>query len=139
MGIPEDNAERVRSGLAAWAAGDVAETLATLTDDVEVFVPPELGNAGSFHGRDAFIRWTQEWEEAWSENQIEVIDAQPVGKRHVVATVRSRAVGRGSGIEVENVLGWVLTVHEDGMCDYLSLQPDVEHALALAREREEAG
>jgi ketosteroid isomerase-like protein len=138
MGTPEQNADLVRGGLEAWAAGDVDGTLSVLTEDVEVFVPPELGNAGTYRGRDQFMRWTKEWDEAWAEWTMTVERVEPVGDHHVVALVRSRATGAGSGIEVENLLGWVLSVGEDGTCGFISLQPDLDGAIALARERESA-
>jgi ketosteroid isomerase-like protein len=66
---------------------------------------------------------------------MNVESIEPAGDRHVVAMIRSRGVGAGSGIEVENRLGWVIGVRE-GKMEFLSLQPDREAALELARSRE---
>lgn len=131
----ESNVELIRGAIEDWADGRRDRVMETLTGDVEVLVPPELGNAGSFRGKQAFVDWAREWDEAWSEFDMEIDRIEPVGKRHVIATIRSRGRGRGSGIEVENVLGWVLEVRI-GLCSFLSLQPSYEHALELARSRE---
>jgi hypothetical protein len=58
-----------------------------------------------------------------------------VGESHVVAMIRSRGVGVGSGVEVGNLLGWVIGVRE-GQTEFLSLQVDRDAALELARKRE---
>jgi ketosteroid isomerase-like protein len=133
----ERNVELVRDGLASWISGDREGAMATFTDDVEVFVPAELGNAGTYRGVEQFQRWFGEWDDAWSEFVMSVESIEPAGERHVVAMIRSRGVGAGSGVEVENLLGWVLGVRE-GQMEFLSLQPDREAAIELARERESA-
>jgi ketosteroid isomerase-like protein len=137
MATPEQerNVELAQEGLDNWIAGDREATIASFTDDVEVYVPAELGNAGSYQGVEQFRRWFAEWDEAWSEFEMKVESIEPVGERHVVAVIHSRGVGLGSGIEVENILGWVISAQE-GRMDFLSLQPDREAAVALARERE---
>ncbi len=133
----EANLELARGGLEDWIAGNQEATIATFTDDVEVYVPPELGNAGTYMGIEQFRKWFEAWDDAWSEFQMSVKDIEPAGERHVVAIIESRGVGAGSGIEVSNRLAWVLGIR-DGKMEYLSLQPDVEAAHALVGEREAA-
>lgn len=129
------NLELVGGGMASWIAGDRDDAMATFTEDVEIFVPPELGNAGSYRGLEEFRRWFAAWDEAWSEFTMSVESIEPVGDRHVVAMIHSKGTGAGSGIEVENVLGWAIGVRDDRM-EYLALQPDRDSALELARSRE---
>jgi ketosteroid isomerase-like protein len=129
------NVELVRDGLESWIGGDREGAMATFTDDIEVFVPAELGNAGTYRGVEEFQRWFDGWDEAWSEFAMTVESIEPAGERHVVAMIRSRGVGAGSGIEVENMLGWVIGMREDQM-EFLSLQPDRDSAIELARSRE---
>lgn len=133
----EANLELARGGLVDWIAGNQEAAIATFTDDVEVFVPAELGNAGTYTGIEEFRRWFTAWDEAWSEFDMKIEDMEPVGERHVVAMIQTRGVGAGSGIEVGNLLAWVLGI-SDGRMEYLSLQPDREAAQALVREREVA-
>jgi ketosteroid isomerase-like protein len=133
----EANVALARAGLEDWIAGNQEAAIATFTEDVEVYVPAELGNAGTYRGIEQFRRWFADWDEAWAEFEMAIDDIEPAGERHVVAMVVSRGVGAGSGIEVENRLAWVLGMR-DGMMEYLSLQPDREHALALVAERDAA-
>ena len=133
----EQNVELVRGGLEDWIAGDRKAAMATFTEDVEVYVPPELGNAGRYRGVEEFLRWFEAWDEVWTDYRMSIEAMEPAGDRHVLAMIRSTATGVGSGIEVENVLAWVIGVRGNRM-EFLSLQPDRESALALAREREAA-
>ncbi|MCE3265878.1 MAG: hypothetical protein K0S15_587 [Solirubrobacterales bacterium] len=131
------NVGLVRGGLENWIAGDHEAAIAAFTDDVQVEVPAELGNAGSYTGIEEFRRWFAEWDEAWSEFRLELKEIEPAGDRHVIAMIHSHGIGAGSGIEVDNVLAWVIGVRR-GRMDFFSLQPDRERASALVREREDA-
>ncbi len=129
------NLELVRGGLEDWIAGDHEAAIASFAGDLEVYVPAELGNAGTYTGIEQFRKWFEAWDEAWSEFEMSVDEIEAAGDHHVIAMIESRGVGAGSGIEVANRLAWVLCVR-DGLMTFLSLQPDREHALALVRERD---
>jgi ketosteroid isomerase-like protein len=129
------NVELVKDGLARWIEGDREAAIATFTEDVEVFVPAELGNAGSYRGIEQFRGWFQAWDDAWSEYEMEARSFEPVGEQHVIVEVESRATGKGSGIEVGNTLGWTMEVRE-GRLAYLALMPDMDAAREHAVSRE---
>lgn len=131
----ERNLELARRGLEDWIAGNHEAAIATFAGDLEVYVPPELGNAGTYRGIEQFRSWFTEWDEVWSEFDMQIDEIDAAGERHVIALIQTRGVGAGSGIEVGNVLAWVLGIR-DGKMEYLSLQADREHAEALVRERE---
>ena len=99
-------------------------------------MPAELGNAGTYRGIEQFRKWNQSWEEVWSEFTMSVVSIETAGEGHVVALINSQGTGTASGIDVENTLGWVLGINEDGLMDYLGLQPDLEAARKHAQERE---
>ena len=132
--------ELVAGGMADWITGDREKTIGTFTDDIEVFVPPELGNAGSYRGIEEFRAWFAAWDEVWTDYKMEVKSMEAAGERHVVAEVSNTGVGVGSGAEVGNTLGWVFSVDDSRRLDYLALMPDLETARehALERERDEA-
>lgn len=131
------NVELTMRGLEKWIAGDHEAAIATFTEDIEVLVPTDLGNAGSYRGIEQFRTWFANWDDAWSEFKMSVESIEAVGSRHVIAMIRSRGIGAGSGIEVENFIAWVFGVR-DGMMDFLSLQPDLEAAKQVVSEREGA-
>jgi ketosteroid isomerase-like protein len=128
--------ELVAGGMGDWMSGDREAAIETFAEDIEVFVPSELGNAGTYRGIDEFRAWFQDWDEVWTDYEMELKSIEAAGERHVVAEVSNTGVGVGSGIEVGNTLGWVFSVDEDARLDYLSLQPDLESARRHALERE---
>ena len=137
MATSEGNVELARRSISAWIAGDRESTLAMLADDVEVFVPSELANTGAFRGKEEFVGWIADWEEAWADLQFEVGDLKPVGERHVVAAIHQRATGRGSGIPVEMDIAFLFDLRE-GKIASLHLYPTVDEARQIAEQRESA-
>jgi ketosteroid isomerase-like protein len=135
VGDPQSNVELARDGLQNWIKGDREEVIASFTEDIEVYVPPELGNAGTYRGREEFIKWVSAWEDVWDDYEMELSEVEGVGERHVIALVISRAKGSLSGIEVSNQLGWVIGIR-DGRQEHLALLPDMEEARRYALERE---
>lgn len=131
------NVELARRGIDAFGRGDMKEVLDVLSEEVTIYSSPDLMNAGTYRGRDGFLRWTGEWTDTWEGLAFEVNSVEPVGESHVVADVRQRARGRG-GIEVEMDVAFLFET--DGPhCVYLALLSSREAGLELAREREAAG
>jgi ketosteroid isomerase-like protein len=125
--------ELVAAGMGDWMSGDREAAIESFAEDIEVYVPPELGNAGTYRGIDEFRSWFAAWDEVWTDYKMEMRAIEPVGERHVVAEVDNTGVGVGSGIEIGNTLGWVFSVDEDNRLDYLSLMPDLDAARDHAR------
>jgi ketosteroid isomerase-like protein len=127
------NLELTRRAFEAFNAADVAGMLSLVSEDVEVYSSPELMNAGTYSGHEGFLRWTQEWSDAWAELAIEVTSVEPVGEKHVITLVNQHAKGRG-GIELEMKVAFLFEAHA-GLCTFLALVPDTERAKELVRER----
>lgn len=106
--------------------------------DVVVYAPPEIGNAGTFHGIQGFLEWAGAWYEAWETFEQELVQVEPVGETHVIADTAQRGKGRGSGVEVERVASWLYDVRDEKVV-YMSLYWDRDKALAEARQREAEG
>ena len=126
----------VRAALASYRAGDVERFLEFLDPDIEVFSTPELANPTEARGRDAWLRWTADWLEVWETFEIEARSIEPVGEHHVILDVRQHGKGKGSGIEVELSVHYMLEMH-DSVATRYHLYPDREQAEAeaLAGER----
>jgi len=134
----EDRREQlIREGFESWERGNVEDTLALYDSQIEVYSPPEVGNPGTFHGIDGFLRWAQTWQEAWESFTQELIRVEPVGDGHALAVVDQVGVGKGSGIRVERRATWVYEIRDEKLV-YLAIFFDHDRALALAREREGA-
>jgi ketosteroid isomerase-like protein len=135
----ERRVELARSGIEAYTAGDFESALGLLSPEIEVHSPPGTVNAGTYHGVDGFLHWTAMWNEAWERFEREIKRVEAVGERHVVAVVNQIGVGRGSGIEVAQLSGYVMELDDNDQCSYFALYNEVEEAFAAAREREGDG
>jgi ketosteroid isomerase-like protein len=133
-----ENLELARRGIAAYNAGDREAMFELFSPDIVVYTPPGLANAGTYRGFDEFRVWMQEWEEAWERFEVETDAIEPVGERHVVASVVQSGVGRGSGMEVKMPAGYVFE-GEEGRCVYFAIHPSPEAARSDALERERSG
>jgi ketosteroid isomerase-like protein len=132
------NIELVRTAVDAFGRGPDSEQLLALMDaDVEIFLPGDLPNSGTFRGRDGYLDWVHQWLEAWEGFSIELAQVEPVGERHAAALVRQTATGRGSGIPVEMEIGYMFEVRGDRVAAmHLYATPDEAREVAERRERE---
>lgn len=127
----------IRRGFDAWEAGDVEGTIALYDPEVVVYAPPEIGNAGTYHGIDGFLGWAQSWFEAWERFEQRIDSIETIGEAHAFARVVQTGVGKGSGIEVERESTYVYEIREDKLV-YMALFFDHDAAVAHVREREAA-
>jgi ketosteroid isomerase-like protein len=71
----------------------------TLHEEVEVH-DHDIMDAGEYRGHAGFGRWLEDWASAWSEFSMEPQEFLDADER-VVAVIRMKAKGQGSGVEVE--------------------------------------
>jgi ketosteroid isomerase-like protein len=98
--MSQENTEIVRRMYAAWADDHVPGPVELLDRDIEYVNPGGAIEPGTRRGLDAFTDATQKLFEAWEYWRAEPESLTAVGGQ-VVAVVRYRARGRGSGMEVE--------------------------------------
>jgi uncharacterized protein len=129
------NLDVARRAWDAFAAGDMEEVLRFADDDVVIYMPPDLPNAGTFHGHDGYQTWIGNWLDAWDDFSVDVIELTPIGERHVVTSARQRAVGKGSGVPVEMDVAYMFDIR-DGRIVGLHLYMTPEEATKVAERRE---
>jgi ketosteroid isomerase-like protein len=132
---PEDRVALFERGMEAFLSGDMEAALRFYAPDVEASAADWM-NVGIFKGREGFIKMNELWNEAWEQWSYDVRNVQAVGARHVVARVRVGGRGRGSGIEVNEEVGYVIDINDEGLASYLEITKDEERALQVAHERE---
>jgi ketosteroid isomerase-like protein len=90
----------VRRGYEAWNRGDVEGVLAFLDPEIEWRGYTHIPESGALEGREEVREWLERFLDAWEELEIEVTEVLEAGDQ-VVALVGFRALGKGSGIQVE--------------------------------------
>jgi ketosteroid isomerase-like protein len=131
----ERDVQLVRDGFEAFRRGDFEAVMTILDEDVEVFMPPDLPNSGTYRGHDGYRKWVAEWLDAWDAFTPTITSVEPVGSRHLLARVHQTARGKGSGIEVEMDVAYLFEVR-DGRAAAMHLYLTPEQAVAVALERE---
>ena len=66
----------------------------------------------TYRGHDGLRRYLVDLAERWAEWRSEVEDVFEVGPHTVVATIRSRLIGKESGVPVETRLGVVFVLSQ---------------------------
>lgn len=129
------NERLLRAGIDAYNRGDFGWVYAHAADDIEVEVDPGLLNTGHHRGKPAFERWLVDWQEAWSEMEIEILALEQVDERFLLVDVLQRGTGAASGVPTVMELVQLIEV-AGGAIARFHLYPDRERALeALARNR----
>jgi hypothetical protein len=133
--MSETHEQLVRDAWDAYNDGDVERTISFFhPDELTVYAPPQMANAGTFHGVEGFVEWITAWNEAWDSFHTDIVEIEQLNPQQVITKMRQSGTGRGSGIDVVMEAGWLFEV-EDDLCTYISLHPTYEAARAHAAER----
>jgi ketosteroid isomerase-like protein len=126
--VPSANARLVRRGYEAWNRGDVEGVLSFLDPEIEWHGYTHIPESGTLEGRDDVKAWLERFLDAWEQLEIEVSELIDAGVQ-VVALVRFRGSGKGSGVPVEGGTdGHVWTVR-DGRIVAVTLYQGTREAL----------
>ena len=128
--MSQENLDVVRRAYEAWNRGDLEAAFEFLDRDVEVSVPPDFPEAGTYRGRDEVRHWVaQQLLPILEEVRAEPERFLDAGDR-VVAFVRYFGRGKASGIEVR---GAVVDAHvwtlREGKVQKLQMYQGTEKAL----------
>jgi ketosteroid isomerase-like protein len=93
-----ENLALARNGLAHYLrTGEV--DLEQLADDA-VIRDHDIPDSRDYRGKQGFLRWLQDWGEAWDDWTIEPQEFLDAGDK-VVIVFRMKARGRASGLEID--------------------------------------
>lgn len=126
------NIQRVHEMLAAYIEGDEGTLRALIDPEGEIHGAPGLVNSGTYRGYEGFREWIGQWTEAWSEERFELGDFVEVDESVLVVPAHVTARGASSGVEIENVFGWLFE-WRDGLATRFHAYVTVEDALDAAR------
>ncbi|MBA2631364.1 MAG: nuclear transport factor 2 family protein [Thermoleophilaceae bacterium] len=129
------NAELLLAGYAAWNRDDCAGWLELLHPDVELSTSglfPDL--APVYLGHDHAAKFWRQLHEPWEAFRIEVEKIEEDGDQ-VMATIRFRATGVDSGVEVDMRFGQAMTVRDGVATEFVTRRTAKEAREALPQKR----
>ena len=109
----EEIIERLRASLDAFTStGAIAGDL--LEPDVELIQASSIiDTAGEFRGREGLLEALGELREAFDDLRFELEEAIPASEGRIVALMRVHGRGRGSGMQLDNRIAWLITLREE--------------------------
>jgi ketosteroid isomerase-like protein len=136
--MSSSNAELVQKLLIAYLNGDEESLRSMITPDGEIYGAPGLINSGTYYGFEGFQQWTRAWEEAWGEVSYDLQDPIDVGDDVIVIPAHIVAKGAGSGVETDNVFGWLYEFRDGKVVrfhTYVTVDEAMDAAKGLAKAR----
>ncbi len=109
--MSRENVETAFRAYASFTEGDLTTTLQQFDPEVVSYTAAPLDPA-EYRGHEGFLRWCENWLDAFDEFAMEVESHVEVGEA-VVLRVRQRATGATSGVPVELTF-WFLHRFSDG-------------------------
>ena len=108
--MSQENVEIVRRSLDAYARGDMEEVLSLVDPNGELHSAIVGGAEGNvYRGHEGFRRWNADFLETFEEVRNEWDEFRDLGDR-VLVFGHVKARGRGSGVELDSSIAWVVTV-----------------------------
>ena len=131
--MSQENVEIVRRAHEALNAGDIDGLVNLCHDDFDLDMSDRVFNPDRYRGHDGIRRFYAEVHEPWERFLWEAEELDDNGDV-VVALVRARGWGRGSGLEVDRKAALIWTV-QDGKASAARFYRHREAALEAARLR----
>jgi uncharacterized protein len=121
----------IRRGYEAWNRGDVEGVLAFLDPEIEWRGYTHIPESGTLEGREEVREWLVRFLDSWEELEIEVTEILEAGDQ-VVALVGFRAVGKGSGVQVQGGVDAHVWTVRNGHAVAVTLYQGTREALKAA-------
>jgi ketosteroid isomerase-like protein len=97
----------VRELLGLWNEHRIAELTVHFHQDIEIDARdmPQPDICGVYRGYERLGKWVTDWLAAWEHQEVEPLWLESRGDL-VVTWMRSRLIGKGSGVSLESDAGW---------------------------------
>jgi ketosteroid isomerase-like protein len=132
--MSEENVEIVRRAHEALNAGNIEELVSLCNQDFELDMSDRVFNPATYRGHDGIRRFYSEVLEVWERYVWEPEEVRDEGDV-VVALLRTKGRGRGSGVEIDRKTAMIWTVRA-GKALRLRFYREPERALEAAGVRE---
>jgi len=107
--MSRENVEIVQRWYDLFQRQDWEGSVEDADPDIEIIEPPGVVGSRRYHGHDGLVEALQAWPSQWEEFHAELVKIIDANANQVVSLTRHHARGKGSGIEVERDLAYVIT------------------------------
>jgi ketosteroid isomerase-like protein len=135
--VSAEDEHTIRTSIAAFNARDLDGLLATCDPECEWHPLRAQLEDVAYRGHDGVQRFLEDLEEDWGDLRVEPLELLEANDRWVV-TGRLHARGRGSGVEIETLIGCDIELR-GGRIARLTGHSDPEAALRAASAERAAG
>ena len=115
--MSQENVEIVRAAFDAYFRGDMESVFRLVDPEIVVMQPPEMPDAMPRHGHAGVMEAIAVWPEQWDDYQLEIVQIVDAGDNVVVRT-HQRGRGKGSGVEVEDEIWFVLGFRDERIAEW---------------------
>jgi ketosteroid isomerase-like protein len=115
--MSQENVEIVRAAFDAYSRGDMESVFRLVDPEIVVMQPPEMPDAVPHHGHAGVMEAIAVWPEEWDDYRIEIVQIVDAGD-HVVVRIHQRGRGKGSGVEVEGEIWFVLRFRNSKVAEW---------------------
>jgi ketosteroid isomerase-like protein len=129
----DDLATTFRRAMEAYGRGDYEAAMRDFDPAIEWSVDLSVTpDATTYHGHQGVKRFWEAWAEAISDMKLEIEECRGIGQDRVLAIVRSRGTGAGSGVPVASPRYAEIADFRDGRVVRVRLYGGVAAALEAA-------
>ena len=132
--MSQENVELAHRAYDAVNRRDLDGFRALMDDDVEA-VSFLVAMEGDYHGHAGIRRWWQNLFDVFPDFNVEVVEVRDLGGDSMLATLRWRGHGAGSGTPIDLLL-WIGVGMRDGKCVWWQAFDDESEALEAVGLRE---
>jgi ketosteroid isomerase-like protein len=99
--VPQENEQALRHIARAISQKDLRKLQANSADDIEYTARFTAADGKVYRGKDGWAAYLVDLEAAWDQFQIEIEEVDSVGNYVLIASLRVTALGRGSGVPID--------------------------------------
>ena len=126
--MSQEHVELVETLWDAFQRGDIDTLRGASRSDIVIVQPSELPDAKTYVGHEGVKEAVEDWPKQWDDFRFEVLEISDVSETQVVSVTRHRGRGAVSGIEVNAIIAYVLTI-TDGKFARIDMFVSREQAL----------
>lgn len=114
----EENLQLVKAAFERWSSGDRGIDYDTIHPEIEMYTPLASTRGVPNRGHEGFRQWVQDIDDQFESWELRVHEWKTVDAERVLGLGEIHARGRGSGVELDQVIAWLFSIREGKLYRY---------------------